>query len=193
MNKTDSSTFAARRGLLLAGAAGAFGIAAAGAARAADAPSAATTPTSGRIPVVLPRTEFVYEAIVDLSPSLALGASPFGDRFMVPIVGGSFEGPGLRGTVMAGGADRQLLRRDGAKNLDAVYELRTDDGVVISVRNSVLSRPPKNNAPRYVFSTLQIVAPEGKYGWLNDFVYVGTLDSLRPEREAVAIRVYKLV
>jgi hypothetical protein len=142
--------------------------------------------------MVLPRTEFVYEAIVDLSPALTLGGSPFGERFMVPIVGGSFEGPGLRGTVMAGGADRQLLRRDGAKNLDAVYELKTEDGVVISVRNRVLSRRPKD-APPYVFSTLEIVAPEGRYGWLNDFVYVGTLNSLRPQREAVVIRVYKVV
>jgi hypothetical protein len=93
---------------------------------------------------------------------------------------------------MAGGADRQLLRRDGAKNLDAVYELKTEDGVVISVRNRVLSRRPKD-APPYVFSTLEIVAPEGRYGWLNDFVYVGTLNSLRPQREAVVIRVYKVV
>lgn len=185
----NSSSSPSRRGLVLAG------LAAATMSRtsaAAEPSSAAATPTSARIPVVLPRTEFVYESIVDLSPSLPLGASPFGERFMVPIVGGSFEGPGLRGTVMAGGADRQLLRRDGAKNLDAVYELRTDDGVVISVRNSVLSRTPKD-APRYVFSTLQITAPEGRYGWLNDFVYVGTLNSLRPEREAVVIRVYKLV
>jgi len=111
---------------------------------------------------------------------------------MVPIIGGSFEGPGLRGKVMAGGADRQLLRHDGAKNLDAIYELKTEDGVIISVRNAVRSRSPKDG-PRYVFSTLQITAPEGKYGWLNDFVYVGTLSSLRPEREAVVIRVYKVV
>ena len=179
-----------RRSALLAGFAT---MAALADARAADAPPAAiATPTSERFPVVLPRTEFVYEAIVDIAPPMALGASPFGERFMVPITGGSFEGPGLRGTVLAGGADRQLLRRDGAKNLDAVYELKTDDGVVISVRNTVLSRNPKN-APRYVFSTLQIVAPEGKYGWLNDFVYVGTLDPLRPQREAVVIRVYKVV
>ena len=32
-----------------------------------------------------------------------------------------------RGAVMADGADRQLVRRDGAVNLDAIYELRTDD------------------------------------------------------------------
>ena len=63
---------------------------------------------------------------------------------------------------------------------------------MISVRNRVLSRQPKD-APRYAFSTLEITAPEGRYGWLNDFVYVGTLNSLRPQRQAVVIRVYKVV
>lgn len=153
-----------------------------------------TTPTTDTIPLVLPRTEFVYEAIADLEPSITLGSSPFGDRFMVPIVDGSFEGiNGLRGKVMAGGADRQLLRRDGAKALDAIYELQTHDGAVISIRNRVLTRPLKDKPGRYAFSTLDITAPDGPYGWLNDYVYVGTLDSLRPKRNAVVIRVYRVV
>ena len=59
--------------------------------------------------MVLPRTEFVYESIVDLAPTLQLGVSPLGDRRMVPITGGTFEGPGLRGTVLAGGADNELV------------------------------------------------------------------------------------
>ena len=151
-----------------------------------------STSTSAAIPVVPPRTEFVYESIVDIAPALQLGVSPYGDRRMVPIAGGTFEGPGLRGKVMAGGTDRQLVRRDGAVNLDAVYELQTDDGVIISVRNRVLSRRPADKPP-YVFSTLEVIAPEGKYGWINDFVYVGTLNSLRPKRDAVVIRVYKVV
>ena len=163
-----------------------------GAGTAAAAEDSVSTATSATFPVVLPRTEFVYESVVDLAPTLQLGLSPFGDRRMVPITGGSFEGPGLRGKVMAGGADRQLVRRDGAVALDAIYELRTDDGVVISVRNRVLARRPPDK-PAYVFSTLELTAPEGRYGWINDFVYVGTLNSLRPARDAVVIRVYKLV
>ena len=100
----------------------------------------------------------------------------------------------MRGQVMPGGADRQLVRRDGAVGLDATYELQTDDGVVISVRNRVLTRRPKEpaEAPRYAFSTIDIVAPDGTYGWLNDFVYVGTLHGLRP-RPNVLIRVYKVL
>jgi hypothetical protein len=146
------------------------------------------------VPLVLPRTEFVYEALFDLAPTLQLGMSPFGERRIVPITGGRFEGPDLRGRVMPGGADRQLVRRDGAVSLDATYELQTDDGVVISVRNRVLSRQPKEpaNAPRYAVSTLDIVAPDGRYGWLNDWAYVGTLHGLRP-RPNVLIRVYKVL
>ena len=178
-----------RRHLLLSGLAAGASVGAC----AQTPPALPSTPTTGRIPMLLPRTEFVYEAIVDLEPTLQLGQSPFGERRMVPIVGGTFEGPGLRGKVLAGGADRQLVRRDGATSLDAVYELQTDDGAIISIRNRVLSRPARGDRPRYAFSTLDITAPDGPYGWLNDWVYVGTLDSLRPQRQAVVIRVYRLV
>jgi hypothetical protein len=156
--------------------------------------AAAMTATTATIPMMLPRSEFVYEAVCDLEPSLPLGQSPYGERWMVPIIGGSFEGPGLRGKVMPGGGDRQLVRRDGAKTLDAIYELQTHDGAIISIRNRVLTRPLK--APqqgRYAFSTLDIVAPDGPYGWLNEYVYVGTLDSLRPARNAVVIPVFRIV
>ncbi|SEB24898.1 DUF3237 domain-containing protein [Variovorax sp. YR216] len=180
-----------RRRILFAGMAAAAG---ATAARAADAPAPALpeTATTGTIPMTVPRTEFVYESVVDLAPTVQLGMSPFGERRMVPITGGTFEGPGLRGIVVPGGADRQLVRRDGSVALDAIYELQTDDGVVISVRNRVLSRRPKD-APAYVFSNIELTAPEGRYGWLNDFVYVGTLNSLRPQRAAVVIRAFRVL
>ena len=151
------------------------------------------TSTTSTVPMVLPQTEFVYEAIVDLDPTLQLGVSPLGDRRMVPISGGTFEGiNGLRGKVLAGGADRQLVRRDGSVNLDAIYELQTHDGVVISVRNKVLSRAATEKTPRYAFSHIELTVADGAYGWLNSFVYVGTLNSLRPARNAVVIRVYKV-
>ena len=180
-----------RRRVLLAGAATLAGYATSACA-AGPASSPPATSTRASIPVPLPKTEFVYESVVELAPTLQLGMSPFGERRMVPITGGTFEGPGLRGIVMPGGADRQLVRRDGSVALDAIYELQTDDGVVISVRNRVLSRRPKD-APAYVFSNIELTAPEGRYGWLNDFVYVGTLNSLRPQRPAVVIRAFRVI
>jgi hypothetical protein len=154
---------------------------------------AQSTSTTATIPMVLPQTEFVYEAIVDIDPAIQLGMSPYGDRRIVPITGGTFEGiNGLKGKVMNGGADRQLVRRDGSVNLDAVYELQTHDGVIISVRNKVLSIPATDKKPRYAFSNIDLTVADGPYGWLNNGIYVGTLNSLRPARNAVVIRVFKV-
>ena len=44
-----------------------------------------------------PSCEFVYEAVVDISDSHNLGQSPMGQRFIVNILGGEFNGPRLKG------------------------------------------------------------------------------------------------
>ena len=174
------------------------GLLAAGAAHAQGTPpgTPAGTPTGYTslmpdVPIAVPRTEFVYESIFDLLPSMNLGQGPWGERRMVPITGGTFAGPRMRGTVMPGGADRQLVRHDGARVLNALYELKTDDGAVITVNNKVLIKDQPGGG-RYAFSTLDITAPEGPYGWLNDAVYVGTLHSLQP-RPQVLIRVFRVI
>jgi len=137
-----------------------------------------------------PTLEPVYEATIDIAPVQALGKGPLGERFMVPITGGEFHGQGLKGKVLAGGADRQLLRADGVKQLDALYELQTDDGAILTVRNQVLVHGL--NGGRYAFSTINIQAPAGPYAWLNQAVYVGSLTSLKPAREAVLVKVYRV-
>ena len=138
-----------------------------------------------------PCAELAYEAEVDIAPRQSLGASPLGERFIVPILGGHFDGPRLRGRVLAGGADRQLLRPDGIKELDALYEMQTDDGAVITVHNRVLideSAQPQ----RYVRSVVSLRAPAGPHEWLNRRVFIGTLQGLQPDRAAVRITVYEL-
>jgi len=139
-----------------------------------------------------PTTEFVYEAVVDIGERVSIGQAPLGERFIVPIIGGVFKGADIEGVVLAGGADRQLIRRDGVRELDALYELQTHDGVVLTVHNRVLIDDPAGG-PRYALSHVSITAPQGSYDWLNRRTYVGTLDVLRPHREAVLIRVYRLV
>ena len=133
----------------------------------------------------------VYDAIVDIAPRRDLGLGPNGQRWMIDILGGSFEGPRLRGSVLPGGADRQLLRPDGVKLLDALYEMQTDDGAVLTVHNQVLidDVPP---APRYARSVVKITAPDGPHAWLNRRIFVGSLTPLMPLRQAVKITVYEL-
>ena len=146
-----------------------------------------------RVPLVAPVAELAWQAVVDIAPAEPLGDAPGGERFIVPILGGRFEGAvdgaTLRGHVLPGGADRQLLRPDGVKELDALYEMRTDDGIVLTVRNRVLIDAPPGGA-RYAVSQLRVIAPAGRLAMLNRRVFVGTLATLRPERQAVLVRAW---
>lgn len=145
-------------------------------------------------PATAPRAQLLLTAAVTVSGHQDLGRSPGGDRFIIPITGGLFWGAegfeALRGQVLAGGADRQLLRPDGIKELDALYELQCDDGTVITVRNRVLI--DESESPRYARSTIKLTAPEGPHAALNRRVIVGTLQTLRPQVEAVLVRMWLL-
>jgi len=142
--------------------------------------------------VNLPRTEFVYEAIVELGQGFfKLGMGPLGERTIVPITGGVFEGPRFKGIVLSGGADRQLVRADGATLLNALYELKTDDGAVVTVNNRALITKRADGSP-YAFSQLDITAPEGPHDWLNHLVFVGDLEFDPAKPASVLIRVYSL-
>jgi hypothetical protein len=192
-----SSILRGRRGRAMQDQAGRRALVAAGLAGAALLPAAAAAqgsadgPLVAGIPIAPPRSDFIWEAIVDIAPTIMMGEGPTGERRMVPITGGTFAGPRLRGRVLPGGADRQLVRKDGVRRLDALYEMQTEDGAVITVHNRVVVAP-RQGQPDYRFSTLEVTAPDGPHGWLNGLAFVGTLTSLRPAREAVLVRVFAL-
>ena len=89
-----------------------------------------------------PSLEFIFAAHVTVDPPLDLGDVAKGGRRIVPITGGLFVGPKMRGEVVPGGADWQVLRSDGVAELEARYTLRTDDGALIYVRNLALRHGP---------------------------------------------------
>jgi hypothetical protein len=77
-----------------------------------------------------------------IGPPLEIGDVPAGRRRVVPILGGTFEGPSLRGRIVAGGADWQIIQRDGLTVLDARYTLETDRGQTIYIQNAGLRHAP---------------------------------------------------
>jgi hypothetical protein len=89
-----------------------------------------------------PRLEFIFDAHVTVGEPLDLGDVGKGRRRIVPITGGDFSGPQLRGVVPPGGADWQVLRDDGVAELEARYTLRADDGALIYVHNHALRHGP---------------------------------------------------
>jgi hypothetical protein len=82
-----------------------------------------------------PKLEFAFEARVTVGSPLEVGPVAGGTRRLIPITGGTFAGPDLKGKILPGGADQQLLQPDGFTQLEARYFLETDEGEKIYVVN----------------------------------------------------------
>ncbi len=79
--------------------------------------------------------EFAFALRVTVAPALELGATHAGRRRIIPITGGTVEGPRLSGRVLPGGADWQIIRADGTAELEARYTIEAADGGLVSVLN----------------------------------------------------------
>ncbi len=140
-----------------------------------------------------PVAEFVFEEIVNLGPAQSIGETARGSRQMIPITGGTFEGPQIRGTIVPGGWDWQLRRADGCTEIEADYMIRTDDDVIINVLNKGVICPPREGAPSPVRTHPVFEAPRGKYEWLGQAGFIGTLEmATGTSTPAVKIRFYRM-
>lgn len=116
-----------------------------------------------------PVLRFVIGLEVMIGAREDLGDTPRGRARRVPILGGTFHGPGMAGRVRSGGADEQIVRADRVVEIDARYEIETEDGAVIAVRNRGIATSAGAHA-RPVFT-----APPGPYDWLNRTFFVSTV------------------
>jgi len=148
-----------------------------------------------------PRLALAMELRVKVGAPLEVGAVPRGRRRIIPIEGGTFEGADLRGTVLPGGADWQIVRADGLAELDTRYTLRTDAGDVIYIQNAgIRHAPPEITArllageavdPSLVYfrtvPTFETAAPHLQ--WLTRAIFIGTGER---HPHDVIIRVWKV-
>jgi hypothetical protein len=126
-----------------------------------------------------PELEFALQLKVTIDGAFDIANTPHGQRVVIPITGGTFEGPGLKGTVISGGADYQMVNAaQGRTELEAIYCIKTDDGVYIHVRNRglIVSGKDADGKPTMYFRCApQFEAPaDSKYGWLNNAIFVCT-------------------
>ena len=149
-------------------------------------------PNSSAPKASTPHLEFVFEEYVTLGASIHPGETPFGDRNIVPITGGVFFGPKIRGKVMPGGWDWQLSTKTGCHSLDANYMIQADDGAIINVINKgTLCTFP--GAATQLITVPTFEAPLGPDAWLNGGAYVGTLELAKLHgKMAVHIRFYQV-
>ena len=60
-----------------------------------------------------PQLEFALQLKVTLGQAFSIENTQHGRRTVIPITGGTFEGPGIKGTIINGGADYQLANAQG--------------------------------------------------------------------------------
>ena len=138
----------------------------------------------------LPRRPVLHEGrgvklihVTDLTATvgapLFLGPVAAGLRAIVPIVGGSFDGPRLKGKVVPMGADWALLQPDGSAHVDARYLLEMHDGVLVGIRNRGFCRPVEGQDNVFAGqSSPEFEAPiSSPYAWMNDAQFTCTFTS----------------
>jgi Protein of unknown function (DUF3237) len=127
----------------------------------------------------------VYRLTATLGAPLELGESPQGQRRIVPLTGGTFAGPELRGKLLPGAsADWQTVLPDGTALGDVRYTLETEAGELLYVQSrgvrhgsaAVLARLGRGedvDPSEYTFRTsTKIEAAAGGLEWLNKGIFI---------------------
>lgn len=148
-----------------------------------------------------PKLTLAMTLRVQVGAPTELGEVPRGRRRIIPILGGTFDGPEIRGKVMPGGADWQIVRADGLAELDTRYMLQTDTGKLIYIQNAGIRHAPPDVTkkllsgepadPSLVYfktvPTFETSAPELQ--WLTRSIFIGTGERHPAE---VVIRVWRV-
>ena len=136
----------------------------------------------------LPRLELLYRASITVAAPQLFGPTPQagGERRIINITGGEFNGARLSGAVLEGGADWQVIRTDGVAQLEARFTMRTDDGALLYVRNfgyrhgapeviaRLFSGEVVDPATYYFRMTPLIETGDPRYAWMNSLILVGS-------------------
>jgi len=139
---------------------------------------------------------------VDLKTPVEVGKGPFGNRMIFDVIQGTFEGPGLSGTIQASGADWLLIDDTGIARLDVRGTLETHDGALIymqyfgilEMNEKMIAATVEGEALDYG-DTYYMTAPrfetgDPRYAWINRVV---TVAEGRILPSAVEYRVYQVV
>jgi hypothetical protein len=111
----------------------------------------------------------VFEADLELDQAYDVGKTPYGQRDVFVIQGGTVSGEKIKGSVMPGGLDFQLSFSNGGMEIEEIFVLRTSDGSYIYLRSAgtAADRSDVRMAPDFE-------APNASgYSWLNSGKYAG--------------------
>jgi len=138
---------------------------------------------------------------VDLKPPVEIGKGPMGTRIVFDVLGGSAEGPRIRGNFLASGADWILVDDGGIGRLDVRGTLETHDGARIyiqyfgvlemndGVQAALASGGSTDYGDTYFMTQPRFETGDPRYAWLNAVVAVA---EGRVLHNAVEYRVFQV-
>lgn len=144
----------------------------------------------------------IFTVHVELADILQLGATPYGERRIVNILGGTVDGARLSGRILPGGADWQIIRADGCADISARYTIETEGGGRVLVQSDGLRHGPPDVIARlarggavdpalYYFRTaMRFETADASLDWLNRII---GLARGRREANAVHLDVYEVL
>ena len=119
--------------------------------------------------------QLLFDITAYLADAISILGTHQGDRLIIYVTGGKFEGPKLKGEVLPGGGDWFLMRPDGIGELDVRIVLKTDDGEFIYVvyKGKAKSSKP-GELPDWIRTAPTFeVSMKSKYAWLNSVQAIG--------------------
>ena len=131
-----------------------------------------------------PQLEFVCEIKVKVEKPYDIGNTGTGIRKIIPLLGGTFRGPLLQGTILPGGADSQLIKENEVADISARYVLQTDDNALIYLSNTGIRVASKDVLKKlfageivredaYYFRTVPVFETCGeKYSWMMKSLFI---------------------
>jgi hypothetical protein len=132
-------------------------------------------------------SEVLFNLSIRTGERISIGDATYGNRIIAPVTGGEFDGPILKGTVLSGGGDWLLVRKNGCRVLDVRIVLETHDNSLIYTtysgrwmstsdkQNEVFARETSHlvdPSHYYLRAVAQFEAGDERYAWMNDILAV---------------------
>lgn len=135
--------------------------------------------------------DLVMELSVNIGEPQIIGQTSKGFLQVIPITGGTFTGPDMKGIIICGGADWNTRINDRITHVFAKYTLCTDDGFYISIENE--GYIDEANTQTIIKTTPKFrVDNNSKFGWLECGVFVGSLKDRGDSKPGVLITMFKM-
>jgi hypothetical protein len=132
--------------------------------------------------------DYIGTLTATLGPPAVIPDGPQGMRVIVPVTGGRFEGPELKGAILPHGGDWVTRRASGTFKLDVRATIQTDDGAAILVTYMGIGHAGSDGNVLRTAPLFETGDP--RYAWLNDLQAVGIGRSVPG---SVSYDIYRLV